>query len=688
MKKGLLMTLIAAAISFTGATASFAAAPVIGGIPDVNIGDNEDNIGTDNNFFVFTNAFKFDTYVTDTDTTVSDLVWSFDEKDHPTSDTSAQTTPYFQVNGHNGMHIGDSSIATNDGTTTNALHVAPPGANELRQVVNGGSNNAAGWASLRDIVFSPTAGAFPFIGTRPSDQPIGTVAAHATGKFVRFFASDGTNVTTKDILVKTIDNTTDTLTSSGGTFTVVQDDVLTITTNGGQDNGWSHFDQVGALRTQSQGYDAANTALLATVASSGSNDWSTFGWITNGANGTQSLTYAAVGTGKIVRAKFFMFASGQTGTASNQVPDLRMRVAHRFAITANLIVQSGGGISGDPLGADIQPSKVPGSPSIYKVDLDSPDTPRLVTNAANEAYLRAFELYDSDGFANGNIAMTEAQIGTYQAVFVADQGPSLSPVTASTGLIKSYVGGASGGDFGALTGIPGSSSGTNSANNAAYVQKYNGLALDNGGGQPVVQSNANGMGMDTLAVETDRLGICAYDMFGGTEEYPRTTATRQLSARVESGKLYKVKFHMTATKNSNSQCLIRLRAKSLAFSWTSTLEINGSAVGGNSTLIVTEFAPGVGNQIPAADRILGDTTGGWYNVLMSSPMDSDIRASQPALAAQDPPGVTTNVASNSVSRRDIGVGVDLIDDFGGVGATESGQIQLDKVQIHKLNAIN
>jgi hypothetical protein len=489
----------------------------------------------------------------------------------------------------------------------------------------------------------------------------------------------------KNIIVKTIDNTSDTLTSSAGQFTLVQDDLLTQTSPA---NGWIPFDQVPILRpSQTSTYDAGNTALLAnTVADPGSN-WATFGWITNGSNGSQSLNYAAIGTGKVVRAKFMMYASGQTGVASNQVPSLRMRVAHRFAITANLIVVSHDGIVGDTLDADIQPNKTPGTPSIYKVDLDPPDTPRLVTNAANEAYLRAFELYDNGPAVNGSLAMTESQIGHYPASAVADQGPSLSPVTAATGLIKSWVGGANGGDFG-----NGSQTvaGISSNNNwTGQVLKFNGTNADTGGGQAAVASNANGIGMNTLSVESDRLGIVAYDMFGGTDEYPRTVTTRQNAARVEPGKLYKVKFHITATKNANTQCLMRLRAKTLAFDWTHTLEVNGAAVGGNSLAIVQEFAPGVGNQIPAADRIGGDTTGGWYNVIMTTPMDPEVKASQPALNAQEGPGSAVGTpTSNATYRRDIQLGVDLIDDFGGTGATESGQIQLDRAQIHKLNAVN
>jgi len=511
------------------------------------------------------------------------------------------------------------------------------------------------------------------------------VAAHALGKQVRFFASDGTNVASNVIFVKSIDNTTDTLTGSF-VYTVVQDDILTNPANSGLDNGWSGFGVGSTPRpTQTISYDGANTALLATTAADGASNWATFGWITNGANNTQALNYAAVGTGKIVRAKFMMYATGQTGVATNQVPSIRMRVAHRFAMTATLIAISHDGIAGSTLDADIQPVKTPGTPSIYKVDLDPPDTPRLVTNAANEAYLRAFEIYDSGSAINGSIAMTESQIGTYSAAAVADQGPSLSPVTAATGLIKSYSGGASGGDFGAVTGVPGTTqSGTN---NSAVIQKYTSGSPDNTGGQPVVASNANGIGMDTLSVESDRLGVCGYDMFGGTDEYPRTLATRQTSARVEPGKLYKVKFHMTATKNSNTQPLLRLRVKSMGFDWTSTLEVAGNLAGGNSALLGQEWEPGVGNLIPAADRIGGDTTGGWYNVIMTTPMDSEIRPSQPALAAQDPPGVSTNPASNSVSRRDIGLGIDIIDDFTATPNLVSGQLQLDKAQIHKLNAV-
>jgi hypothetical protein len=59
----------------------FAYAPVIKEpLPDIWIGDCEDNPGTiDNNLFRFSDAFDLDAYVEDGDSTISELVWSFIE---------------------------------------------------------------------------------------------------------------------------------------------------------------------------------------------------------------------------------------------------------------------------------------------------------------------------------------------------------------------------------------------------------------------------------------------------------------------------------------------------------------------------------------------------------------------------------------------------------------------------------
>jgi hypothetical protein len=82
MTKGL-YTLFVAAIALLGVTTASATAPTIGTIPDVIIGDAENNGPSDNNFFVFTDAFSFDAYAEDDLTADASLKWSFDEGDDP-----------------------------------------------------------------------------------------------------------------------------------------------------------------------------------------------------------------------------------------------------------------------------------------------------------------------------------------------------------------------------------------------------------------------------------------------------------------------------------------------------------------------------------------------------------------------------------------------------------------------------
>jgi hypothetical protein len=160
MKKGLVTALFVGAIAFSGIGA-YAAAPVIGNLPDVTVGDLDapNCVGSGQNVFVFTNAFRFDTYVTDADTPVGNLLWSFDEGDDPV----APTTQWYQINGINPVLLGDALIAA-DELANFPAHVNP-GASQL--------NAVSPWASFEDISFDPE---------------------HSTGKTVRFYASDGTNV--------------------------------------------------------------------------------------------------------------------------------------------------------------------------------------------------------------------------------------------------------------------------------------------------------------------------------------------------------------------------------------------------------------------------------------------------------------------------------------------------------------
>lgn len=95
-------------------------------LPDVVIGDNDNDIGADNNFFVLTNAFKFDDYASDGDTTVSSMLWSFDEGGSSSASSGGGAANYFQVNGRNAMRASANTTeketpASKNGEQTAAL---------------------------------------------------------------------------------------------------------------------------------------------------------------------------------------------------------------------------------------------------------------------------------------------------------------------------------------------------------------------------------------------------------------------------------------------------------------------------------------------------------------------------------------------------------------------------------------
>lgn len=457
-----------------------------------------------------------------------------------------------------------------------------------------------------------------------------------------------------------------TVTAPDCTYDQSLDDQLTTST------GWSQFGT--ATANQSTGFDGAHTALLANIHSVASSAYRIIGWITNANN---TLPYQATSDLQYLRGKFYVFASGQTGSAVNQIPNFRLRIANRFAVTSLLTVNNH--LNSDPeatnLAQDIRPSTSPTSPSLYRLDFDPIDVPKLVNSPYTEGFLRAFEVYESDPQANGNIALTENVLGTYPKL------PDSDTVVAVTqnGLIKRYIPGvADGGDFG--------NGNIASSNSAATVAKYYNGALEATGPQPGFTINNGGVTLQTLSVESDRFGVAAIDVFN-----TKTDLTNHLTrARVEPGKQYKVRFHATANKTSSNQAVIRFRARTLKFQYTSSLEIGGATGASvNSNTIAVQALPGFGNAIPEADRLVYNEPGGLYNVLLYTPMTSDIQTTQPRLYAQDGPGVDTQPANNSKSRRDLQFGFDVIDTFSTnpTSGAESGQVTVNRVDIEKYDAV-
>lgn len=172
MKKGGLFLLI---LGFIMALCNaYSVAPSLDSLPDVVIGDTEDNVGgtIDKNFFRFPNAFIFDNYVQDSDTPVSSLKWSF--------------------------RGGDGIIEINDLGPENSDNINPT--NNLRAI----SNNA----SFRNILNSPK----PDIPVYPNP---GQSEIHSV---LTLFASDGADYAYQPINVYTRNNADDSLIFNVGPF--------------------------------------------------------------------------------------------------------------------------------------------------------------------------------------------------------------------------------------------------------------------------------------------------------------------------------------------------------------------------------------------------------------------------------------------------------------------------------------
>lgn len=448
-------------------------------------------------------------------------------------------------------------------------------------------------------------------------------------------------------------------------------------------SGWTKVGADDSKRSAS--YDAANEALKFHVNSTAlDNDYRIQGWL-SAANDT--IRYAAVTSNKFIRSKFYIYTGGQTGTALNEIPNFRVRIASRFAYSA--ILQPYNHDNTDPAGTalavDIRPSTSPLFPSIYRVDLDPPDVPQLVNNPNTEGFLRMFEAYEGAHQANGDLSMSESTIGVYPAL--TDTSTTV-PVTQN-GLIKAYRPTAStGGDFGnnITVNTPGI---VNTSNGAITIIKNFNSASDPTGPMPSVAINSAGVTLETLSVQTDRYGACALDTFNDAGDQ----SNHLTRARIEPGKQYRVRFHATSTKQTNTQALMRFRVRTLKFMYTANLEVGSSQAqpaGNANNTIAAQVLPGIGNQLPAFDQVTPGENGGWYNCMMVSPMSSDIQADQPAINAQDGPGVDTAPGNNSKSRRDIQFGVDIIDTFSTQpnGVLESGQMTVDKVNIEKYDLLS
>jgi len=645
MMKGFLATLFAAAITFAASPAVFASAPTIGNIPDVIVGDADpaDNPGgTDNNFFVFSNAFKFSTYVTPgLGSQFSDLVWTFGEFDYLSGANPA--TPHYTINGVTRANDNSTSIAQDQGNN-NAR------AKNATYKINGPTAGVGNdFASFRDIVFSPTTGTTPF----PSPSPAAATQAGA-GKLVKFYVSDNNGyLVSKDIVVSSVDGSIDKLTPVSGWTQTVDDHIVSPQT------GWA-FLNLAAGSEASSGQTATDLRVNVTAASGHSR---VAGW-----NNVNLMNYqTVVGSANFVRGKFYIYSTAGSSAPINNVPNFRIRLQagipadgpnDQYQVNDLLFAstgQTGTNAIADDLsneqisGIDIQPSRVAATPSLYRVDLDPVDVPSLTASGKIGV---DWQTMATSNNTNTAIALCEVVLGTYPASALAD--------ASGTELLKYYANSANGtsnvtAGFGAF----------NLENNASsgYLQNFNVT------GTATSSSSTAGFQFDTTAVATDKLGVGLLTF---------ATSGNAANARIGLNKIYKARYHATSalpTTSSNAATAvagyIRFRLQTASQSYGSRLEISGPANPSNGTnTVMKEAIPGVGcaNPDKNATYVTAGRGGGWYTSLMSSPLNPDIHPERGGTGTNDALAVSRMstlaaqpaAGSASASQRDIASGVDVV----------------------------
>jgi hypothetical protein len=430
----------------------------------------------------------------------------------------------------------------------------------------------------------------------------------------------------------------------------------------GDTTGWTPFslDATGRSGSDAGGhvadYDAVNGALRVTISSGTGNRVN--GWITGN---SEWLAYSTVGTANCVRGKFHMFRAGQYDTGDlNQVPNMRMRLATRFAVNSMLEVFNH--LTGDPTGTnagkELVPSSNPASPSVYRVDFDPIDVPAMGT--AGEGITRGFEAYSLEPQENGAVEMTESSIAIYGARALADD---------STWMRGERIYQCSASDAGDLKVF-------NSLTDGPFYKKFILLSpgvlgtevpLD-GSTDPQYYETASGVTLTATLVPTDRVGLVV-------REFNEMGANTE-RIRVEPGRQYKVRFHVTSASGANTNPQFRMRARALKFMWSQKLEIGGALAAGNANNAIAQQAlPGVGSQNP--DQETPGEWGGWYTLIMHTPMSAEIQATQNYIASQPGPG------ADSPSMRDVKLGVDLIDTLSGNAASvqEVGWFTVDRIEL-------
>ncbi|MBX7245129.1 MAG: SBBP repeat-containing protein [Candidatus Sumerlaeaceae bacterium] len=434
----------------------------------------------------------------------------------------------------------------------------------------------------------------------------------------------------------------------------------------GADTGWVAFgtNQVGLANPS---YDSGTTSYRGNVSASASRLRVT-GVL---AAQTEWLPYSAVGVANYVRGKYYIFTGGQTNPALlNTIPSFRCRLSTRFAQASILEVFSH--VNADSTtqqwSLELRPTNQSARPSLYRVDFDPVDVPYLASNASFEGIQRGFEAYAIDPQDNGYIAMAESWIGTYPKSALDDNTPD--KVFAPTLLTPGNLAANGGGD-------------PQIQNLILNADPTLPATVDSDPNTPLpTYSEGNfGFTMDSTLVPANRLAVVTRELNPGSD----VTAADYL--RVEEGKQYKVRWHITSTQASNMNAQFRMRSRTVRFSWGNKFEIGGAWSTGGSTpganaTIAQQLLPGIGCLNPERTAL---EAGGWYTHIFHTPLNPDIRpeiggtltSKMPKIYGDPGPG------DSGTSRRDLRIACDLLDTLSvGVNAPlEGGNFTVDRIEV-------
>ena len=390
-------------------------------------------------------------------------------------------------------------------------------------------------------------------------------------------------------------------------------------------------------------------------------------------NSSEWLPYTAIGPDRIARGKFFVYATGQANpTALNTIPNMRMRLANRFAATSMQEVFNHLNIdpANQALSQELRPSSDPAKPSLYRVDYDPVDVPYLVANPGTEGVQRAFEAFSTDPQDNGSLGLTECIIGTYPTDLLTGAGGQARDYTTIAGTAGALSMGRTGATSQLQTVVPGTQPGEFPQPAPPQIPV------------PTLSEGGFGLRLNSAAVPPTHIGTASVDFSAGTD--------RRQFVRVMPGKQYLIRYHLVSTQQSYLNAQVRMRARSVKFAWVHKFEIGGAnGAGVENNALAQGMLPGIGCQNPDTD---GNENGGWYSLLFQSPLNEDIRPESfgpiayrmPNIASQPGPGV------NSDSRRDLRVGLDLLDTLStGAGSElEAGDVTVDRIEVTEYDQVD